>query len=201
MASKTEICNLALGHLGQSKRISNVDTQTTPEAAACKLFYDYALETILREIDWPFATKIADLAVVAENPTTTWGYAYRYPSDCIKIRRIPSALLTDTSETRIPFAESFDGSGNLIYCSEANAKLEYTSLVVSVTLYPSDFIMALSYFLASLIAPSVTTGDDFKLADRSLKLSQLWLGKAGANAQNEIQNEQEPDAESIRARL
>jgi len=201
MASKTSIANLALSHIGIAKPIANLDTEQSQEATACRTFYEVARDRVLRDIKWPFATKIAALALVEEDPNDEWAYSYRYPSDCLDVRKIQSGVRNETNAQRIPYKIASDDQGLLIFCDREDAILEYTFRAENVNLYPPDFMMGFSYRLASYIAPRLTNGDPFKLMNDVMALYKTEISNAAANAQNEEQPDIAPDSEFIQARL
>jgi hypothetical protein len=200
MASKTEICNIAISHLGIGTEIANIDTEDSEPARACRRFYDRCLETVLREFAWPFATRVINPALVEEDPTTEWGYSYRYPVDCLIMKKIQSGLRTDTSQSRAPYRIVGDDSGSLIYTDCEDAVIEYTALVEDVDNFASDFVMAFSYKLAHYIAPRISGGDPFALQERIIKLYVLELSQAERSAYNEEQPDQEAFSEFDRER-
>lgn len=201
MASKVDTCNLALSHLGVSKSIANFDTEKSEEAAAARLFYDIARDTVLRDFDWPFTTKIDTLALVATDPNTEWAYSYRYPTDCLKVRRILSTVRNDDTTTRVPYRLSQDTSGILLFTDMEDAQVEYTVKSENPQLYPPDFVLAFSCYLASLMAPRLTGGDQFKLGERAEARYLRLVGKAEATAAVEERPDQDTqDPEMIRAR-
>lgn len=110
-SSKTEIVNIALAHLGVGSEISNLDTDQSTEANAMRRFYESAKDEVLRDLNWPFTTVFASLALVEEDPTDEWSYSYRYPSDALKIRRVLSGLRNDTRQSRVPYKLGQDASG------------------------------------------------------------------------------------------
>lgn len=202
MATKTEIANLALSHLGVGKEIGNLDTEKSEEATACRRFYVTARDAALRDFPWPFAKKFANLALVADPPTETdeWAYSYRYPSDCVFFRRIPSGIINETADQRIVYTLGRDSEGELIYTNQALAKAEYTFREDNPGRYPPDFQIAHSMRLAALIAPWVTGGDPFKLGEKILRQHSQEIAIALRTAQNEEQGYVEPDSEFIRGR-
>lgn len=200
MASQSQICNLALSHLGVGKEIANLETERSPEAAACRRFYDIALETTLRDFPWPFATKIAALPLVDENIHDEWGYSYRYPTDAIHLRRVLSGMRSDTASSRVPYRLSQDDAGVLIYTDQAQASIEYTLRADNPTIYPPDFVLALSFRLATLIAPRITGGDPFKVGDKAQARYEDEINRARASALNEAQIDIQADSEFIRVR-
>src|SRR5690606_28194143 len=114
-----------------------------------------------------FATRIVALGLVEEEPNSEWGYSYRYPSDCLMVRRFITGIQPDTQETKIPYRVIGDDDGLLILTNEDEAEIEYTIRATDTLRYPPDFEMALSFRLASYIAPRITGGDNFNLAERS----------------------------------
>src|SRR5690348_14818440 len=137
---------MALAHLGTGNFISNLATDDSDEADACNAFLETVRQQTLRDFPWPFATKTADLGLVEEEPNDglEWGFSYRYPSDCLEARRIPSGVRMDTVVSRVPFRIGYDASGRLIFCDVEDAQLEYTALVTDPSYYPPDFVMAMS---------------------------------------------------------
>lgn len=309
--TKTEICELALSHLGWSKALTDVDTDDTKETNACLQFYEHAVKRVLRDWRWPFATKEATLVWQTDDPTTEWAYAYQYPADCLRIRRIYSGTRPgkETSDLRIPYrvvygkatadpdglaeSQTTSGAANLvlngvwadlgtaltyagqegrlvtitssaddsgitftvtgtdrdgtatseaitgpntttvtgstyhmtistiatsgattgnvtagmstsfgkeIYTDAVDAVMEYTAYISEEDRYDRDFGMTLSYLLASYIAPRITGGDSFNLADRAMQMYAFELDRARANAAEEEQLDVRPNAEWIRAR-
>ncbi|XGC82041.1 hypothetical protein ACES2L_06030 [Bdellovibrio bacteriovorus] len=185
MSSITEICNLALSHLGVGTPISNIQTEKTEEAQACGLNYEFALGFMLRTYHWPFFSKTINLALVEEDPTIEWGYSYRVPNDCARLVRLISGQTFDTPETRIKYVISHDDSGLLIYTNQPNAQAEYVINDPDPRFFPFDFTLALSYKLATLIAPRVTGGDVFKITERCNTLFDRHVSRALATSQNE----------------
>jgi hypothetical protein len=199
MQSPTEICNFALLHLGHTVSISDL-TENSNEARACARVFESTLKATLRDFPWSFAKKVAALALIQTDPSTEWGYAYRYPSDCLKILRLQNGMRSDTARTRVSYQVGQDASGKLIYTGSAGAYLEYTAFTQNYQFYPDDFAIALSYRIAGYVAPSLTAGDPFKLRDAAIKMYELELSRARSNAANEEAADRLPEAEAIRAR-
>lgn len=204
MASKVDIFNMALGHLAVTTTVAS-PTENTKERKTLDRYYDIALEAVLRDRDWPFATRYKNPALVTDftaedDATNEWGYAYRYPTDCLKVRRIMGNE-GRTSPNKIPFRIVSDDNGRLIYTDQEDAKIEYTVRIADPVRFPPDFIIALSLRLAAYGAPGLTRGDQTKLGQRALELYIAEMGIAAANSMNEEQvDRNEPDSEFIRER-
>lgn len=210
VSSNTEIANLALGCLGISRPIANMDTERSTEAQMCRTFYETVLEDLINEIPWSHCKKFAKMQLVAGSPsapaTSEWTYAYRYPPDCLQfIRIVSSRLNNDTRQSRVPYTLAADDVGLLIYTNWPTSSLitpqcQYTFKNMNVAMFPPSFVMAFSCALAMWIAPGVTAGDPTNLAAKV----KIEYDKAIANAEsanlNEEQRPEDPQSEFIRAR-
>lgn len=200
MQSKTDIANMALGHLGHSKPIANIDTDRSAEGNAVRTFFDISLKETLRDFAWPVASKYRDLDLVEENPNTEWGYSYRYPSDCVTFKKIISGKRQDTTDSKIEYEIGGDDQGSLIFTDQPEAVGKYTKFMDNTALFPVDLVMALSFRLAAHIAPSVTGGDPYKMGSSAMTNYLFYISRAQATALNEEQPGKQNEAESIRGR-
>src|SRR5688500_10652792 len=184
MATKIDIANQALSHLGVGKEITSL-TERSEEARALNRFYDVALDALLSEFDWPFARKEAALNEAESEPVEGWSYAYRYPADCVSLRRMVSGIHPEDKDSQIKYAQGKDDLGQVIYTNQPDAVAQYTTNDVPESQFPADFGMALSYRLAALIAPRLSGADSIKLIDASLKLYEMYAARAKARTANE----------------
>jgi len=198
--SKTVICNLAISHLGIGKEIANLDTEKSEEAQACRRFYELARKKVLRDFNWPFATKRVVLSLIEDNPNDEYGYSYRYPSDCINIHKIFSGTRNDTRQSRVHFSIGKDSSARVIFTDEENAEVQYTEDLNNPLFFPPDFELAFSYFLASLVASRLTKGDPFGLRSSALEAYAAAISDTKAGSLNEEQAEENPVSEFERNR-
>jgi hypothetical protein len=85
-ASVVEICNRALGAIGQGA-ITSLDDQNTA-ARLCQRFYPQLRDEMLRGHPWNFAMARASLPALTAVPT--WGFtlAYQLPTDCLRVWRV-----------------------------------------------------------------------------------------------------------------
>ena len=200
MLSSTDIANMALGHLGVGKQISNIETEKSEDARSCKQFFNTTIQSMLRDFPWPFATVIQSLELVETDPNDEWGYSYRYPSNCLNVKRILSGSRNDTRLNRVPYKIVNDSSGQLILTDMTDAQIEFTKNIDATSHYPVDFSLAVSFRLAAYIAPRMTAGDPFKMGERAMKMYDYELRKAQSNAANEEQPDELPNSEFIEAR-
>lgn len=184
MASQLEIYNMALSHLAVGKLVGSL-TEASQEQRVCALFYETARDSVLRDHPWAFAKKRATLSLVANDPNDEWEYSYRVPSDCVFFRRVVSGARVDLNDTLIEYELVGDDAGELIYTDLVNAECEYTMRVTETGRFRSDFVLALSYRLAALVAPRLCGSSAEKLAQKAEAKYQLELSKAVANSLNE----------------
>jgi len=198
--SDTEIANFAIAHLGISKPIGNLTTESSAEANACRQFYESARDESLRSFNWPFARRYVDLALIESDPTDEWAYSYRYPSDCMMIRKIFNGIRNPTQKQVEKYWLGSDSTGRLIYVDYQNASLEYTVRITDVLQFHQDFVMALSYLIAFYVAPLITRGDPYKLSERMFQFYRVSMSRAMANEYKEQQKDEFPDPSLIEAR-
>lgn len=196
MSSTTEICNLALSHLGIGKEIASL-TEGSEEAAACNRFYAISLRIVLSKFAWPFATRFVALGLVEEDPTSEWAYSYRYPSDALSIRRILSGARTDSRASRVAYRIASDATGLLIYTDYEDAEVEYTVDITNAASFPDDFAEALSYRMAASMAPRLTGGDPFGLGAKAEVKYKASIASAAGSSFNEEQPDLPPESEFI----
>ncbi len=198
--SETDLANLMLFHLGHAKRIGDLETERSAEANAIRTIYRMALDATLRDFHWPFATKFQALGLVEANPTDEWDYSYQYPSDCLDLRRLLSGFRSDSRDSEVKYRIVTDGNNTLVYTNQADAQAEFTIRITDTLRYPPDFITAFTLRGAALVAPSITSGDPFKMGTRAIQMYQAEISRAQANARNEFKPDLPPESDFIRAR-
>ncbi len=204
--SKSIIANMALGHVGHRHPVEDLDTDSSPEANECRLWYDYARFQVLEAFDWTFARKRISATLHADTVsevdgqpyTGTWGYRYRYPDNCVKVRKVQNPVAPP--DDAIPFAVelSLNGNERTVLTNQENAVLVYTFDQEVTELFSPAFVSALSHLIGHYIAFSVT--GKRSMSNDMLKKYQQLLPAAGASDANEGVDKPPRDAEHIRAR-
>lgn len=93
-----EIVQAAVMKMGVKKSVAGIDAELTLEALWPKFNFADERDFVLRDFPWPFARKYVALTLAYGDGTTPvnddWMFAYRYPADCIFVRRItiPNAI-------------------------------------------------------------------------------------------------------------
>lgn len=214
MASEVEICNLALGHIGQSVAIASLSEQSKA-ARICARNYAQARDELLAATPWRFARKSIALAQLTETPFPGYAYAYAQPEDCLNVHRVcPEAGIrahwraVEISLTqphrrheyadRIPFEVVMGVQGTAIATDLKDAFLLYTARVTNTSRFTPMFVNALAWSLASKIAMPMAV--DANLAGRADQGAAMALVNASALMLNESQDDRPPVPESIAAR-
>lgn len=189
MASKIDVCNIALSILGAAT-ISDL-SESSPEARACALLFDDSLNTLLRQHPWNFATVERALAPLDGVAAAVWAYAYAYPTDCLSAQKIVVAG-ADRPVAYVVRA-AVDGGGNMlrvIYTDQPGAVLAYTRTVSDLSICDGEFLSALQHRLAAALCMTLTGK-----ADRSnalIQIAEAALARAKARDAGENQDLEDP---------
>ncbi|MEX2319033.1 MAG: hypothetical protein WD626_04215, partial [Bauldia sp.] len=93
-AANVAVVNRGLIRIG-AKTIRDFATEQSRECEAARLLFEEELRSVLRDYPWAFATRYVQPALVAGTVTVPanadWTYAYRTPTDSVKIRRISAS--------------------------------------------------------------------------------------------------------------
>lgn len=197
--SETTIANMALDSLGSKSVIASL-TEASPEAKACKLWYDASRRQALEAFNWSFARRRLTLASHSDAaPEQRWNFRYQYPVDCIKAREIENPLGPDADA--IPFTIELDDAATVktILTDLDDAVLIYTSDISNTSLFSMFFVDTLSALLAARIAIKITGKRTLK-GDMIQQYNSL-LRIAPAHDANEAVGKKPREAEHIRARV
>lgn len=197
--SKTEICNLAISHIGSGEEIANID-EGSEEARACKRFFEILRDSTLRNLAWPFATRMRALNLIEANPNSEWAYSYKYPVDALYLRRILSGQRTDDRDSMVAFKIINDDAGPILFTDKENAEVEFTLKAEDPSKYPSDFVMCFSLRLGFYIAPRLVGTNALKVRDTIAGIYKMEFSAAAAAASNEEKPDMTIESEIIRAR-
>lgn len=158
MTSVVDICNFALGHIGN--RTINSLTETSNEARRCNQFFELARDTTLRALDWNFASRTQALALIDGASSLEWDYVYARPSNCLLIRRVFNEGSVD-NPTLDEFEEFRVEGQTAIGCDVETAYCKFTRIITDPNDFDASFNEALSYKLAMLLSKPLT--GDMKL--------------------------------------
>lgn len=143
----TEIANLALGHIGESK-IADYDEQS-PVAEVIRTAWANTRDVCLRMFRWNFATARVALSAVDAPADESFGYAYQLPADylrCLEFNAVDAAH--SLTQFRI--------EGTQILSDDEAANLRYIRRVENPAEWDPSFVRAFSFKLAATVAPRLT---------------------------------------------
>ncbi len=146
MASSTEICNLALAHLGQEPIITLDDSSKF--SRLCKRFYSPVFEGLLRAHAWSFAINRTVLAQRAGRPAFGEENIFALPTDCIRVVEVNTSGLRYTIEK------------NNILTQAHSVELRYVQTVDNENLLDQSFIDAFALKMAVEMCYSGTSNLD-----------------------------------------
>lgn len=193
---KVAIGNMALANLG-AKPVANFN-QPDVASRSLALRYDEARLMCLNAQLWNFASMWQAGVSVAIAPKPGWGYVFLYPVDALRVFEI---WRESKEEKEIPF-EVTDRPGNaggkLIHTNLAAPTFIYSRDKEDPTTFDWDFITALSWLLASLIAMPVTKS--VKMQDMAAKRFAGFIDVATARTKNEgkIDTDTTPSYQAVR---
>jgi hypothetical protein len=204
MPSFTDIANMSIGHLGETKSIQNLDdtSESSVSAKALRRFKEPALRSMLRMFPFGFA-QARGVALPGEQatPDAEYPYSYQYPPDCIWFDRVSNG--TPHRLPKIPHLISGDPTTKslLIRTSIPGALGHWTFYHDDPAFWPEDFVVAYSFYWAHFAAPQITGGDKAGLGQRALSLFyEVYLPLAQAHDGNETIPEDEPRSDFELAR-
>lgn len=153
ITTKVDICNLALGGVGNRNTITNIDTPKNDKELIFSLWYDITRQVVLKTLMPNFAL---DRVIVSEK-TLPAGYVnvyakcFEYPNYCLKLLGIGDIDITDDIRPTV--------EGGLIFTNNDypdGMPLRIIRDITDVTMMSPEFIMALVSELSKRTALSVT---------------------------------------------
>tara|TARA_X000001382_G_scaffold55081_1_gene37689 strand:- start:220 stop:834 length:615 start_codon:yes stop_codon:yes gene_type:complete len=129
--TKIEICNHALLKIGAdtiaSLDINQNDQEAVVQSAKlCNIFFNQALEEVLRTYRWNSALRRATLPRLSEAPAFKFKYKYQMPNDCVRVVNVYDNI--DAYDDRTEWVVE----GRTILCNYEAVYLCYVSLVEDV---------------------------------------------------------------------
>lgn len=192
MASEVDICNVALGHLGDTGNIASLyPPEGSAQAEHCARFYPMARDSLLTLHTWGFATRRVPLAQL-ESDVPGWGYAYTFPTDTLTVLAVhapsdPDPVAGGLFNPTHPYVCETNAAGNrTIYCNVPNAVMRGIFRVTSTERFTPLFTTALSWQLASMLAGPVIKGDEGRAeGKRCAQMMQAFLLQAVGHDTNQ----------------
>lgn len=196
MASEVDICNTALGHLGDTGNIASLyPPEGSAQAEHCARFYPMARDALLSAHPWNFATRREVLARL-QITVPGWSYAYAYPTDLLTALSVVHPDEPDPSAHGLrtlphPYVSETNALGaRVIYCNVPNAVLKGIFRVAATERFSPMFVTTLTWQLASMLAGPVLKGDAGAAeSKRCAQVADVYLAKATGHDANQRSNQ------------
>lgn len=154
MSSQVEICNLAIGKLGSTSFITDIDDENSKTAAYCRLFYAPTRDALLRSHLWKFARKRAVLAPLVDEPLFDGGRYFQLPTDCLRV-----------VGTDMDYQDSYGRwfvEGNKIVADTTVLNIVYIAKIEDESMYDPLFVQAFSLYLAHEMCQALVQSESAK---------------------------------------
>lgn len=163
MASKVQICNMALSRLGATT-ISSL-TDNTPEAKLCNTIFDTLAKRTMVQGSWATTIKRVALAQTSNTPAFGYSYEYQLPVDplCLKVLNINE----DSPVT--PY--SIEGDKLLI--DDSTVKIRYIGYLTDPEDYGPLLTEAIEINLAAYLAMPITGDKNLSISLREEYMAVL----------------------------
>jgi hypothetical protein len=154
MSSQVEICNLAIGKLGSTSFITDINDENSKNALYCRLFYGPTRDALLRSHLWKFARKRAVLAPLVEEPLFDGGKYFQLPTDCLRVVGADEDYFHNYGRW---FVE-----GNKIVADTDVLNIVYIAKIEDESLYDPLFVQAFALYLAHEMSPAIAQSESMK---------------------------------------
>ena len=192
VVTAVEICNRALGLIGESPFVTSIaPPDDTRAAKLCAKYFAAAFEEVTQGHEWAWATKRAALVEVASAGNDTWQYCYQIPAGMLQaIEVVPKGApdgYRDAKGERIKFrVELGTQTVKRVWTNLADAWLRYTVYVTDVNQLDPFAQEALVMNLAGKLAAALMQGKEGQSAmQQYLQMAQYHIGRARANDGNQ----------------
>jgi hypothetical protein len=187
------LVNHALAHVGQSQFLTSLSSGSGPAYETARRFIPSAVESILRDFNWPAFSRLTSPTLVGGTAATAfnsdWQFRYRAPEDFVRAIRIKAE--GDTREFNpapSPFRTAQDAVGWAIDTDVETAELEYIIRPTCPALQGDvNFREALAWYLAALFVPTLSKNE--KTQADCYAMAAFYAAKAHATAANEEESQ------------
>lgn len=182
MASEIDICNRALGLLGQSSITSFADDNRV--AQICAQLYPAARDKCLEDRKWSFALTRVIIAPLTVPPAFEYANQFQIPSDCLILRSVTSSDTRDRTK--------WVREGDRILTDIGEIYVTYSRTVTNPDLYTNGFIEALVFKLAADMAIPISANKTLRQTyeqDYFRKIAEAAATDGGQGKQERIRSD------------
>ncbi len=182
--TKAEVCNLALGKLGQRGTIENIDTPTKPAEKVFAKWYNIVRQLALKEQKPNFALGRRIVALdLTKTPPFGYEFAFEYPQDCLAllgVGEIKNKLNNTSVENNAIFIN--DDIGN-DYETDG-LPIRFIKDESDVSKFSTEFVLVFASMLADKVCYEITEDDTKK----QIVQQDMKTEKASASGLNGQEN-------------
>lgn len=149
---EVQICNMALGKLGEREIISSLDDEESETARTCKLHYEHIRNTLLESHVWNFAMSRAVLSRNAESPEFQFAYSFQLPANCLRVVELYQSGSDYAIESKNLLVD--DDTASIIFISKETNPTKFSAL----------FVDAFATRLAAEMADQLTNSQSRRVA-------------------------------------
>lgn len=158
MSADVDICNFALGMLGDDANIAAL-TENSAQAAYCNRLYPLARDLTLQMGKFGFTLRRVSLASDLVSVPTSWQFAYAVPNNCLhKISVLAPGASDDLQSAPFAVESIADNGEEVIYTNVETATLRYVQRVTNTSKYGPLVANAIARCLASYLAGPIIKG-------------------------------------------
>ncbi len=160
MVADVDICNLALQHV-KGTRITSLG-QGSDSANACLAIYETRRDDLMSMVLWKFAMAYFKCPRLAEEPLVGFKYAYRLPTDFIRLANVY------TDERALRNTNRYKLEGKKVLSDYDDVWVRYVRRIVDPNDMPEWWRNLLAEYMAILLSISVRS---------NRTLSEYWSGE------------------------
>lgn len=194
---KTELYNLALFHIGHTRKVTS-PTEESTERRNCEAVYESCKRALLTMASWSFAKTVVNLSLTGHTPKG-WSYEYYYPQGCIKaleIARDSDAQKEIPFQTALRYNDTTREETRVIWTNESQAQLLHLRNVQSPSVFTPLFDLTLSYYMGVPLARVMAKNT--RVPGEMSQLFQYHLSEAIRAGEAEAVDKPEQDADWIK---
>lgn len=201
MASDVDICNLALGRIGDGAQVTSINPPDgSAQARHCSRFYPMARDSVLEMHAWGFNTiRLSLTPATVPVAAPEWQYAYSLPANTLSVLAIYDPSASDdvvfpvaqyhntpfdmtgvASITPQKFVVESDNNGNPILFTNQESATALVTVRITDTQKLSPLVTdALAWLLASYLSGPILKGEvGVEMGQACLKAFSAIVGKA-----------------------
>lgn len=184
MASKNDICNMAISQLGNYDTISDIDTPTNDKERVCAVWYDICRQFVLKTLIPNFAQSRVIVSQLAEVPLFGYSYYYEYPDTALRILGIGNA---EDKANDYAIELTPDGVKAIAHDTdyEDGAELRIIRDVEDINLWSVEAKLLLAQYIAAYTCLAVTQ-DEARATRLKRELPKEISAASSLNAQENV---------------